>query len=259
MFMLSASGTAAFGKTDKEDDIEEQNETISFDKLNYEVEREMLTQKVLADSYSIQYAKEIEELLEYKIDIVEKVVNYIDNNLPYLNEYKDLLNEYFLNVSKESINNFIKSDLFLSIPKETFKKFLEILEAVDWFDYDVIFSLLNNSNPIAQNRALYLLEFESDYYSKYDIPKLNHFVELLKNTFKKYPILQTKKGVFGKEKEGWECLNCGTINSKDNMICYKYECQSNIYGIPNDKINPVRIKKTLITKISKLKQLLKID
>jgi uncharacterized protein YbjQ (UPF0145 family) len=258
MFMLSASGTAAFGKTEKEDTTAEQNQLIPFDKLDFEIERERLKEKVFSDSYSIQRAEHIEQLLEYKIDIVEKVILYIENYLPYVDENKDLINEYFLNVSNESINKFIKSDLFLSIKNETFKKFLDILEVVDWYDYDVIFSLLKSSNPVAHNRALYLLEYESDYYSKDDISRLNQIVELLCATFEKYPILQTSKGMFGKEKEEWECLNCGTKNSKDKTVCSKFECQANIYGIPNNKINPEKLKKLIASKINKLKELLSV-
>ncbi len=162
MFMLSASGTAAFGRTDNEQTFEEQNELIPSDKLNYEIERERLKEKVFSDSFSIQYAKQIEPLLEYKIDAVEKVVSYIDNHLAYFDESKDLLTEYFLNVSKESINNFLCSDLLLSIQKETFIKIVDILEIVHWFNYDVLFSLLKSDNPKANMSALYLLKFEND-------------------------------------------------------------------------------------------------
>jgi len=258
MFMLSASGTAAFGKPDKEQTIVEQNELIPFDKLDFEIEKERLKEKVFSDSYSIQRKKEIEELLEYKIDAIEKVILYIENYSLYYEESKELITEYFNNVSKESINNFIKSSLFLSINKETFKNLIGLLETTDWFDYDVIFTLLKSDNPIANNRTLYLMEFENNYYSKDDIKKLTDIIDLMQNTYQRYPIIQSLKGMLGKEKEKWECLNCGTKNPKESTECSKYECQANVYGIPYNKINPERLKKSLSIKINKLKQMLKI-
>jgi uncharacterized protein YbjQ (UPF0145 family) len=258
MFMLSVSGTAAFGIADKAESVEEKNELISFDKLDFEIEREQLKEKVFADTYSIQSTKEIENLLEYKIDAIEKVISYIENYPAYYDQSKELITEYFNNVSKESINNFLMSNLFLSINKETFERLIELLETTDWFDYEVIFSLLKKDNPIANVRTLYLLEFENNYYSKDDIAKLSQLIELIQNAYQKYPIIQSSKGMLGKEKEKWECLNCGTKNPKESNTCSKFECQANIYGIPRNKINPERLKKSLSIKINKLKQMLNV-
>lgn len=257
MFMLSASGTAVMGKSEKDETIEEQNKLITYDTLNFEINRERFREKVFTSSFSIQINNDIEKLLEYKIDAVEKVMNYIDKDISCLDENKDLINEYFLNVNKESIDEYLKSESFLLIKNKTFKKLLDILEIVNWFDYDVIFTLLKSDNQIAHNRALYLLgNFENDFYSKDDIQKLAQLIELLSKTFKNYPILQISKGMFGKEKDMWKCMNCGTMNPKESNTCTDAGCSANIYGIPFNKINPEGLIISLKMKSLKLKQLL---
>lgn len=258
MFMLSASGTSAFGKPITGQTIEDKNELIPFDKLDFEIEREQLKEKVLSDSYSIDNKGQIEELLEYKIDALDKLISYIGNYAPYYDDNKELIAEYFNNISNESINALLKSDLFLEINKETFNKLIGLLDASDWFDYDVIFTLLKNDSPIANQRVLYLLEFENNYYSIEDISKLTHLIELIKNAFQKYPIIELSKGMLGKEKEKWTCLNCGTKNSKASTLCSKFECQANIYGIPYNKINPVTLIRTMEIKINKIKEILEV-
>ena len=258
MFMLSASGTTAFGKPIKGQTVEEKNELIPFDKLDFEIEREQLKEKVLSDSYSIENKEQIEDLLEFRIDALDKLILYIENYSSYYEEDKELIGEYFNNISKDSINNFLRSDLFLKINKETFKKFIDLLDTTDWFDYDVIFTLLKNDSPIANQRVLYLLEFENNYYSKDDISKLAHLIELIKNAYQKYPIIESSKGMLGKEKEKWECLNCGTKNPKESIVCSKFECQANVYGIPHNEINPDSINKTIEIKIKKIKQMLDV-
>jgi uncharacterized protein YbjQ (UPF0145 family) len=259
MFMLSASGTAAFGKPGKEQTELELNELIPFERLDFEIERDLLHKRVLSESYSIQRPNEIEELIEYRVDILDKVILFMENQSAYFDESKDLLTQYLQNVSTESINKFLLSSLFLSIRKDTFYKFISLLSSTNWFSYEVIKSLLSSKNPKAHLRVLYLLEFQNNYFSKNDITELNHIVELLISTYKDYPIVQTTKGILGKEKTEWVCLNCGMKNSIELSICTKFECQANIYGIPKNQSSPVLIMQLLLIKIEKLNQLLNLS
>jgi uncharacterized protein YbjQ (UPF0145 family) len=258
MFMLSASGTSVFGKPNNGHIIEEHHETIPFDKLDFEIEGDLIKEKVLLESFYIQRPDELEDLLQYKIDVIEKVVLFIENYSAYFDESKDLLTQYFQNISTESISKFLSSKLFLSIRKDTFYKFISLLSSTEWFDYEVIYSLLKSEDSKAHLRVLYLLEFQNNYFTKDDIAALNKIIELLDSTYQKYPIIQTTKGMLGKEKSEWVCLNCGCNNSSHTNICNEFECQANVYGIPKDQINPESIKKSLLLKINKLKQLLKI-
>ena len=262
MFMLSASGTAALGSPNKDQTTDEQNELISHDKLDYEMMRDRVLEKVHSDSYVISNTQDFEELLKYNIDAVEKAISYYDKYLEYItetdesDEMQDMFSEYFQNISKELIDSFLKSPEFLLIKKALLKKIINLLDLINWFDYDVIFSLLDSDNPVAHNRALYLLELQKNYYSIDDISKLKSLIEKVDSTYKVYPVLQKSKGVFGKEKEEWECLNCGTKNSKEVDVCSKYECSANIYGIPKNKINPEELKILFKKRIKKLEQLL---
>lgn len=259
MFMLSASGTAAFGKSEKGQTTVEQNEMIPFERLDYEIEKDILHKKVFSESYSIQSHNEIEELLKYKVEALDKVILFIENNSAYFDESKDLLTQYLQNISTESINKFLLSSLFISIRKDTFYKFISLLSSTDWFSYEVIKSLLKTKNPKAHLRVLYLLEFQNNYFSKNDITELNQIIGLLISTYKNYPIIQTTKGMLGKEKKEWVCLNCGIKNSIELSICDKFECQANVYGIPKNQISPESIMQSLLLKIDKLNQLLNLS
>lgn len=262
MFMLSASGTAALGCPNRDQTTEEQNELISHEKLDYEMIRDRVNEKVHVDSYVINNSQDFKEILKYKIEVVEKVVFYYDKYLGIItdgtDEMQDIFIEYFQNISKESVNRFLKSQEFLQIKKAMLKKLISLLDTINWFDYDVISSLLDSNNPVAHNRVLYLLELQKNYYSIDDISKLKNLIEKVDTTYKVYPVLQKSKGVFGKEKEEWECLNCGTKNSKESDVCSKYECSANIYGIPKNKINPEELKILFNRRIEKLEQLLNL-
>ena len=258
MFMLSASGTSVFGKPINGDIFEEENNLIPFEKLDFEIERDLINEKVCSESFSIQRPNEIEELIEYRIEALEKVILFIENYSAYFDESKDLLAQYFQNVQTESINKFIKSNLFLSIRNDTFYKFISLLSSTDWFDYEVINYLLKSTNSKANQRVLYLLEFGNNYLTSEDITAMNKIVELLDTTYQKYPITQTSKSMLGKEKTEWVCLNCGTKNPIESTICKEFECQSNIYGIPKNQFSPESMKQIIQNKTNKLKQLLKV-
>lgn len=259
MFMLSASGTAVLGKSEKEQSTAEHTEMIPFERLDYEIERDLLNKKVFSEPYSIQSPNDIEELLKYKIETLDKVILFMQENSAYFDESKELLTQYLQNISNESINKFLLSGLFLSIRKDTFYKFISLLSLTDWFNYEVIKSLLKTNNPKAHLRVLYLLEFQNNYFSKNDITELNQLIELIITAYKNYPIIQTTKGMLGKEKKEWVCLNCGINNSIELSICDKFECQANVYGIPKNQISPESIMQSLLIKIDKLNQLLNLS
>ncbi|MCF7797241.1 MAG: YbjQ family protein [Candidatus Marinimicrobia bacterium] len=258
MFMLSVSGTAALGFPNTKQKVKTESEFISLDELDYEIEKDNLNKLIHTDNYLIESPEQIEELLKYKISAVEQVVEYIENYYPYFDDNKELIFDYFQNISIESINNYLISDSILTISKKTFYKLIDILEAINWFDYEVIFKLLKNDDVKAHIRALYLMDLEKEYYSQEDILKLEQLKNLVESVYSKYPQIQTSKKAFGKEKQEWTCLNCGTKNPVESTSCSKYECQANVYGIKNDQINPEMLKSIFSDRINKLKQLLNV-
>jgi len=258
MFMLSASGTTALGKPISGSIVDQENDLISFERLEFELERDLISKKVISNEYSIQRPNEIEELLEYRIEALEKVVQFIESYSAYFDESKDLLTQYFQIIPLDTLNNFIKSNLFLSIRNDTFYKFISLLSSTDWFDYEVIYFLLNNQNSKSHQRVLYLLEFSKNYLAKDDLVELGKIVSLLETVYQKYPITQTSKGMLGKEKTEWVCLNCGTKNPIESKSCQTFECRANVYGIPKNQYSPESTKTSITNKINKLKQLLNV-
>jgi len=235
--------------------IEEQTEVLLHDKIDYEIERDNLIAEVQDTSFYVDRMEVIEKLSIYKIEAVEKVIKFLDDQEQLSDQLKEVCNEYFNHISEESINNFLLSPYFLSIKKRTLNYIVSILNRKDWFDYDVIFTLLRSDIVKAHTRVLYLLKLQKPNYSLTDIPKLMQLIELL-SIYNNYPILQKTRSVFGKEKEEWECLNCGTKNEKDVKVCINNYCSANIYGIPENQVNPEGLIKRFTKRATKIQELL---
>lgn len=258
MFMLSASGTAVLAIPTNNSTIVEEEELITYQKLSYEIERERILNDINKVDFKINSIKQIQTLNEYNIIDVKNSVNYLNTIPNPSQEIHELMVDYFKSVPINDIDEYLKSEHFLIISNDTFFTLFKILDAINWYSFNAIESLLTSTNPISHQRALFLFRLVKLSYSKEDISKMEKIYNLIDTTFSKYPILKNVKGLIGKETESWECINCGTINNKESYVCKKSECQSNIYGIPNNKINPESVKDSLRTKINKLIQLFNV-
>jgi uncharacterized protein YbjQ (UPF0145 family) len=266
MLMLSVSGTAAYVNTDKIKITKEPKtiEYISKDELKFELERDRLKEKILSDSFEIRNKNQIEALIKYKIFAIEKIIMFMDRSSFLLDDdIIELITRFFADSPKTHINNFFRSDFFTAINDKTFKKFIKILEKIGWFDLETIEFLLKSDDPTINIRTLYLLELDKNIYAKKDIEKdiekLENLIELINMRYKKFPIIQKRKGMLGKEKEEWVCFNCGSQNGIDIDICPKTGCNSNFYGIPDNKITPQNVSQTLSKKITKLEQIFNLN
>ena len=258
MFMLSASGTAAFGRPETKENIVEHDLLISSEELLYEIERDKMKENVLSDKYSITYSMEIQKLIDYKIEAIEKIVKFMYVYVAQYDESKELILEYFSSRPVEEINSFLKSKSFLSLNINTLVKLLSILEHINWFDYDIIFYLLKLDDQFAHQKALYLINLEKKFYSGDDIEKFDQIIELLKTVYSQYPIMQTSKTAFGKTKDEWRCIVCDTNNSKETKECSNINCHANVFGIPKSTIDPEKLIQKYLQKKNKLKQFLNI-
>jgi uncharacterized protein YbjQ (UPF0145 family) len=258
MFMLSASGTAVSAIPPNNNPIVEEEEIITYQKLSYEIERERILNDINKVDFKINSIKQIQTLNEYNVIDVKNSVNYLNNNPTPSEEIYELMVDYFKSVPINDIDEYLKSEHFVIISNDTFSTLYKILDAINWYSFNVFKSLLVSNNPISHQRALFLFRLVKLSYSKEDISRMEEIYNLIGLTFSKYPILKKVKGIIGKETESWECINCGTTNNKENSECKKFECQANIYGIPNNKINPEIVKDSLKIKINKLKQLFNV-
>ena len=255
MFMLSGSGTAAFATSKTNDSFVEEDELIPYTKLGYEIERDQLINKINQNDFRISDISTIQDLHEYNINAIKHVVNFINIYWSMPKKEIEIVIDYFRSVPMDSISEYLIGEEFLSINNQAFLILLDILNDVDWYSFDVLIALLKKKNPIANSRVLYLLNLEKSTYSSKDIQKMIDVFDLIDNTYSVYPILRKSKGLMGKEKEEWKCINCGTVNSKESIQCWNAECLANVYGIPKNKNNPEKVKSILLQKINKLKQL----
>lgn len=265
MFMLTATGTAAYGKLNSENAKSLNNKLnkkiISHEDLIYVIIRENLIKKINIDTYSIKDLNEIELLIKYNIESIENVIKFVnskDYDKVNVNVDEKQLIRYFKSVSNEAISEFLQNNYFLTIKNRTFKIINNVLSEINWYDYNTIYYLLSSSNPIAHNRALNFIDtLNSKFYTESDINFINGIIKLLNTTFEKYPILKIKKGTFGKDFKIWECINCGNENSENLTECKS--CNANIYGFERNLVIPDNLISNLQGRINKLKQLLVLN
>ncbi|MCK6615506.1 MAG: YbjQ family protein [Ignavibacteriaceae bacterium] len=239
MFMLSASGTAAFGKPLREESFIMQNEKVSLERIEFEIDKESTIAGIKAGTFSIYGEDSFEAFLQYNIVATDVVINYLETLMVISEGTKNLLTKYFSSIPRKAVNDILVSDLLLRIKSETFDAILYTLRQIEWYDYDVFFTLLRSDNPKVTRRCLYLLAIEKFTYMKEDIENLKKLVQITESSYQKFPIMKKSKGVFGKEKDKWECIACGNLNDMENNYCN--ECRGNIYGILQDKITPKKI------------------
>lgn len=256
MLMLTAQGTAVLLAIDGVENQELENGTVPFQILDYEMERDDYIEMISDPDYKIEDLAEIQDLAFYKIDAFDAFIKFIYNNSLSINDTKDLISEFMANVEFESITKHIRSELFLKISLNSFRKLIKVLGFYDWFDSDTIIYLLQSQHPFAHQKALYLLGFPKKQYSLEDIKGLKLLVNQIEHTFREYPIVIKKQGMFGKQKEEWTCMICGKSNEMHQEICSNIDCKANWFGIEQDKFRPEDVILKLQKRIEKIQQLL---
>ncbi|HED36771.1 MAG TPA: YbjQ family protein, partial [Ignavibacteria bacterium] len=174
MFMVSASGTAVLGVAQNDKLIlkEENNSEITWERLSYEIEKDELEHEINSDDYIIRTKDQIKELTSYNINAIPQVINFMrkistplyynDDEDSEFEPYKNILVDYFGKLPENKLNDFLKSDLFIKLKKFTSRRLLEILNIINWYNYDVLNFLLYNNSSSAHIKALYMLEFSKE-------------------------------------------------------------------------------------------------
>lgn len=248
MFMLTATGTAVLAKNQNSKVVEQYENSVSLEQLNYEKNRRKILEGLENRQFSISSIRKIDDLINYKIEALKPVLSYlngIDNIKEDFENNKNIYFEYFSNISHEAISSYLQSEEFLLLKNSTFQVFLKILDSISWFDVKVISGLLDGSNIESQQRAIYLLLLKKSNYTIDDANSLKMIAEKIKILYSSYPKIVEIKGVFGKDKQKWECPTCQKQNPMENDICLKEGCETNKFGFRRPFINPLERMSTL--------------
>lgn len=238
MLMLTAQGTAVRILESEEQAQRRDPDKISFEFLDFEVNKQRILERIESGEHKINDLDAISNLGYYGIGNFKILVKYLIEQGISIKENAELLEEYMSVVELQQISDYLVSDDFLKLNLFNTKKILSLMEFVDWFDFNTIDYLLRHENSMAHWKALLLLGFQKSEYSLEDIPLIEKLNMQLEETFRNYPRLKTKQGMFGKQKEYWECVLCGDENEKEFSYCYNANCGANYYGMKDKSVTP---------------------
>jgi len=252
MFMLTASGTAAYGVPKNNESVNVIDDRIESSQLKYEIEREVYLEKLKKENKQITSANDVLDLVRMRLYPAKNIIEYIHGLNSIDEDNYNALMSYFSSMPKKTLNKHIIVDGVDKINKNIFNKIINILKEVFWFDYNVIKYMLESENLRLNVIGLELLTLEPQYYQKEDVNQLESILASLNYIENKFPILSSTKNILGNEKKKWLCINCNFTNSLNNRICATPQCYSNYYGFKNDCINPNKLKVFINRKIKKL-------
>lgn len=236
--MLTAQGTAVKLSETTEQAKKRDPDKIPYQYLDFELNKERILNSIKSGEYSIKDLEGIRNLSYYGIGDFELLVNFLIPNGVSVKNNIELIEEFMATVDPQQISNYLKKEEFLTLNLFQTKKIISLMELVDWFDFNTIDYLLRHENSMAHWKALLLLGFQKSEYSLEDIPLIEKLNMQLEETFRNYPRLKTKQGMFGKQKEYWECVLCGDENEKEFSYCYNANCGANYYGMKDKSVTP---------------------
>lgn len=256
MFMLSASGTAVKAISQNNVTAERYEDKVSFEQLDFEKNRIKIIDELNEEKFKVDSIEVVADLTKYKIEAVKQVGNFLNNySSDHFENNKMIFIEYFSTVSNKSISSFVKRNGFLTMSSFAFQKLVKIFDEIKWFDFEVCEYLLNLDNTEAHQRAIYLLELDKSNYIIDDVKLLKNISDQIKKTYSGYPRIIDSKGVFGKEKQKWECPNCKVQNLVELDTCSS-GCGSNKYGFIKPRVNPFQLSEELLLEAKTLENIL---
>lgn len=262
MFMITATGTAIIVEnleTIQKTHTVEKSSIISVEKME-----EFRRRKEI-----IQLAKE-NKLVIYDdfgnftfIDDMDKIWEFITSNSVYevASEILDIslssttypkLLSYLFSLDTDFTTNLLFDNLMSD--KSNSKKYLfDLIRDLRIFDPPKIISYLQSDNEIYKNRALQLVVYDKQTYSKEDIAVFEKIIQVINSSFKEIISYSTKKGLLAKEKVVWIC-KCGTKNDNELEYCTSLKCGKDKYGFLKNQTNPPKAIKRLEDNIEIIKE-----
>ncbi|MDZ7720132.1 MAG: YbjQ family protein [Balneolaceae bacterium] len=244
MFMLNVYGTAVKFADDEKDKESSQIEgAITSEKLEYEVTRKELKEKIEDGSKPFSQIG-INELTEFKIyGVLNEGIEELGN--AYADD--EDLTKYIEIVPQKEIEELLFQKIQM-ITSRYWNIILTALENRNWFNSKLILKLLQDDDPIRRFRGLQLCEVEKDFYKKDDIQNLSNISDFVKSVMNSQIKTVVEEGTF-KKHEKWICPRCLRKLSMDMDQC---NCGSkNRYGLTD--YSP----KELIDTLSKRAEVLK--
>ena len=238
MLMLTAQGTAVKLSETTEQAKKRDPDKIPYQYLDFELNKERILNSIKSGEYRIKDLEGIRNLSYYGIGDFELLVNFLIPNGVSVKNNIELIEEFMATVDPQQISNYLKKEEFLTLNLFQTKKIISLMELVEWFDFETIDYLLKKDNTEAHWKALLLLGFQKPEYSIDDIPKIINLTRQLANTFEHYPKVITKQGMFGKQKEYWQCLICGKEYELEYEFCGNPDCGANYYGMKDKSVTP---------------------
>jgi uncharacterized protein YbjQ (UPF0145 family) len=255
MLMLTAQGTAVRIAEVNENPGAEDVNKISYQHLDFEVHRHKLLKKIENGKQKVKDMEGVSALAFYGIGNFEIVANFVLSETVSLKQNSDSFEEFMAVVEMRQISDYLQRETFIELDSHGTKRIISLVEKVDWFDFEVIMYLLMHEQIIAHQKALLLLGFQKPEYTLADIPLIEQLIRQIEKTFSSYPMMIVKQGMFGKQKEMWQCVSCGKENEMEYEYCTDGNCGVNRYGMkdlsitPESIINDWKLKAELIKKL----------
>lgn len=240
MFMITATGTAVSAKpiSGVIKTSEVGHSTVNSYQLNYEIEKERYIANLKNISIVIESIDSIIKLEYYNIYNTSILSNFIDKHYYHNDHNYSILYSYFTTMSTDKINKFLLTKNVINSKNNKFEIILKILRDLQWFDLQIIISLLNENSIRSVSKGLYLLLLEPENYTKNDLQNFDKLFQLLKSLKDKYPAEKVTKNLIGKVKKSWTCINCDQDISMELFNCHTPSCYSNIFGVIQNQSNP---------------------
>jgi len=256
MLMLTAQGTAV--RIAEVDEIPGEGDLskISYQHLDFELNRHKLLTKIENGKHKIKDIEGVRTLAYYGIGNFEIVANFILSETVSLKENTDSFEEFMAVVEMSKISDYLQKETFIELDMHRTKRIISLVEKVDWFDFRVIMHLLNHEKISAHQKALLLLGFQKPEYTQADIPLIDQLIRQIEKTFNSYPMMIVRQGMFGKQKEMWQCVSCGKENDMEYDHCTDANCGVNRYGMKDLSLTPESIIQDWKLKVELIKKLL---
>lgn len=242
MFMVTATGTAAFSNSITLDEEITENE-VMLEKFSYELNRLRLIQTIKSNPSQLltnwDYVSE-NRVHEVMYEVLKHYISY-DGYVEDVVMQKSP--QYFSDLDVYS-KPFLYKNIFIDNIAQRVAKLIVDSNLVD---YDQVITLLNSDSISLKKCGLRLMLGKKKRYSTSDINTLESIDQLISELFKKQG-----KAI---DSDKWEC-KCGKVNKISLTYCKS--CSHDIWGFLQHEVTSENAKAAIRETKSVLKQIFKV-
>jgi len=239
MFMLNAYGSAVVLKRSILNQQESDNiiDEISAEDLEFFKRKNRIIDKI-EEADQVLNEVSLDAISEFELWEHDIALEVLTNSQTADRSLQNNLSEIPIEFIEEFLNDNIHE-----LHVQYWNLILEDLDDRNWFNYDLLQSLLRAENHIKRFRALKLSTLEKKSFSKNEIPKLENLGTFLRDNFDETVESKEVSKMIGSKKVFIcsHCLNDTILEEHRNC-----DCGRNKFGFKKSFITPKRIAKNLL-------------